>query len=484
MPIPLFQGFGKVIAFRLKRPKQKGRTQHNSTTTNHEGINSIPANISNHVPVLIPSSISSLVHHVFAITESGLEASVDLSSARSVGGVSLAREASDMAQVALPFVQAIASAIPLVGAPMQAAISGLLTGLQAIDRRSQNKSDLDALTSRLNRLCLNLCNAPPARDPAEQYRRDSFVRMLQGTSARVATLRERCLASTPVTQAIAGCFMDIDRYLADYLVWSFQIHNQHDIHEELTILQRQQEDHNKLLITIQSMMIHSQSSMGPSASPAAIALGCVTLVDATGHHHAISVNCCTSYQQLNDMLKVLFQRDAIEAQIQRRYIEQGEYDLCIDEGTQVTCLTSHEWSSIEAGTKIVMRAILHQETSTSSEVDYKCRFCGAVNRLGIRSVKYWSQGGTVCSTDCRECKRRFQITRALVDMSLSRESSNSDSNHTTDAETRLIRNFHVQQVSVRDLVFQASQRTLTVPRSCPALSRRCVISCFELLSGR
>ncbi|KAG2748747.1 hypothetical protein P692DRAFT_20535654 [Suillus brevipes Sb2] len=80
-----------------------------------------------------------------------------------------------MAQVALPLVQDIAGAIPLLGAPMKAAISGLLTGLQAIDRRSQNKSDLDALTSRLNRLCLNLCNAPPARDPAEQYRRDSFV---------------------------------------------------------------------------------------------------------------------------------------------------------------------------------------------------------------------------------------------------------------------------------------------------------------------
>jgi hypothetical protein len=40
--------------------------------------------------------------------------------------------------------------------------------------------------------------------------------MLQGTSARVAMLHEHCLASTPVTQAIAGCFMD--RYLADYLV--------------------------------------------------------------------------------------------------------------------------------------------------------------------------------------------------------------------------------------------------------------------------
>ncbi|KIK34270.1 hypothetical protein CY34DRAFT_813044, partial [Suillus luteus UH-Slu-Lm8-n1] len=408
--LKLFQGFGlgKVIAFRSKRSKQKG--QHNSTTTNPEGISSIPANVSNPVPALVLSSISSLVPPVSPIRQSALEASIDPSSARYSGGVSLAREASDMAQVALPFVQAITGAIPLVGAPMQAAINGILTGLQAIDRRSQNKSDLDALTSRLNRLCLNLCNAPLARDPAEQYRRDSFVRMLQSTSARVATLHERCLASTPVTQAIAGCFMDIDHYLADYL-WSFQMQSQHDIQEKLMILQKQIEDQNKLLITNQSLMIRLQFSMGPSASPVATALGCVTLVDATGHHHDIPMNFCTSYQQLNNMIRVLFERDTFEAQLQRRYIEKGEYDLCIDEGMQVTPLTSHKWSSIEAGTKIVMRVTIQQQTRSLSEVDYKCRFCGAVNRLGVRSVNYQSRGGTVCSTDCRECKRRFQITR-------------------------------------------------------------------------
>lgn len=44
--------------------------------------------------------------------------------------------------------------------------------------------------------------------------------MLQDTSAQVAMLHERCLASTSVTQAIAGCFIEIDRYLAEYLVGS------------------------------------------------------------------------------------------------------------------------------------------------------------------------------------------------------------------------------------------------------------------------
>jgi hypothetical protein len=275
--------------------------------------------------------------------------------------------------------------------------------------------------------------------------------MLQDSSARVATLRERCLASTSVTQAIAGCFMDIDRYLADYLL-SFQIQSQHDIHEELMILRRQQEYHQKLLITVQSLVIGSQSSMGPSASLAAIALDCVTLVDATGHHHAISVNCCSSYQQLNNILRVLLDRDVVEAQIQRRYIEKGEYDLCIDEGTQVTPLTSHEWSSIEAGTKIVMRVTIQQEAASLSEVDYKCHFCGAVNRLGIGSVRYQSRGRAVCSTDCRECKRRFQITRTIIPVNRGIQSSNSDSNRTTDTEMRLIRNFHIQQ-SKHDLLY-------------------------------
>ncbi|KAG2033108.1 hypothetical protein BDR03DRAFT_1014656 [Suillus americanus] len=437
MHFPLFKGFRKVIAIRFKRPTNQGHTQYNSTIADHEGDNSPPTDIPN--PILAPmlSSNPSSVHLVSASSDSGLQASLNLVSARYSGGVSLAREASDMAQVALPFVQAIAGAIPLVDAPMQAAISGLLTGLQTIDRH-----------------ILNLCNAPPAWDPVEQSRRDSFVRMLQDTSARVTTLREHYyLASTSVTQAIAGCFTEIDRYLADYLVWSSQIQSQCDAHEALVILRREQEDRQKFLMTIESIVVRGQSSVGPSAS-GTVALGCVTLVDATGHNHAISVNFCTSYQQLNGMLRVLFERDAIEAQIQRRYIEKGKYDLCIDKGTHVTPLTSDEWSSIEPGTKIVMRVTIQQETSLGSDVYYKCHFCGTLNRLSIRSVKYRSGGRTVCSTDCRECKRRFQITRD--EKKRSTRYSNRDSNHTVDAEELLIRNFHIEQIPVRDLLFRGS----------------------------
>jgi hypothetical protein len=52
-----------------------------------------------------------------------------------------------MAQVALPFVQAITSAIPLVGVPMQAAISELLTGLQAIDVSAHLMMTISSLDS-------------------------------------------------------------------------------------------------------------------------------------------------------------------------------------------------------------------------------------------------------------------------------------------------------------------------------------------------
>ncbi|KAG1867612.1 hypothetical protein C8R48DRAFT_703522 [Suillus tomentosus] len=433
MPFPfkLFQGFGKIIAIRLKRPENQGRTQHNSTTTGHEGDTSIPPDISNPIPAPMLSSISSPVHSVSAGDKPGLEEfSPGSPSTAYPWAASPAREASDIAQVALPLVQAFTGVIPLVGAPMHAAIGGLLGILQVIDKCDQNKAALDDLTSRLYRLSCHLCNAPPALDPLERSRRDILARKLEDTSVRLKKLQKRRLAYTSVTQAITGCSTDIDRYLMECL-WSSQMQSQHETRELLIISRRRDEG----LQNIEE----SFAALSASPLPRSVASGCVTLVDATGRHQAISVNWCTSYQQLNHMLRVLFERDAIEAKIQRRYIEEGKYDLCIDEGKQVTPLTSDNWSSIEQGTKIVMRVIIEQKMPSLSGVDYRCHFCGAVNRLGARSVKYQSRERTVCSTECRECKRCFQITRSFKD-------SSRDSNHKTDAETLLVRNFHVQQI--------------------------------------
>jgi hypothetical protein len=76
------------------------------------------------------------VHPGSLARDPGLEVSFNISSATSSPGDSSARKASDMAQTFLPVVQGVAGVIPLVGRPMQAAISGLLSILQVIDVRA------------------------------------------------------------------------------------------------------------------------------------------------------------------------------------------------------------------------------------------------------------------------------------------------------------------------------------------------------------
>ncbi|KAG0708703.1 hypothetical protein DFH29DRAFT_1075595 [Suillus ampliporus] len=331
---------------------------------------------------------------------------------------------------------------------MQVVISGLLMILQTIDTRGQNMADLDRLTQRLHRLSCHISNAPTAQDYPEQCRRDSLVRILQETSTQLTNLRKRSLAYRSVTQAIAGCSSEINNYLLESL-WSSQMQS----HNQVSAIQRQQE---QVLMKIESLRIRDQSSMGSTATQlTATVTGCVTVIDATGYEYPIPVDFCTSYQQLNDMLQVLFKRDTAEARIQRRYLEKGRYDLSIDEGTRVARLTSHQWSTIDAGTTIIMRVVFKQQDISSYEVDYKCHFCGAINRLPTGSITYSLKRQAGCSIDCRACKRRFEISRREYNDSAeqSTRSSDIDSNDTTDAEMRLIRNFHVEQTSVCDLVF-------------------------------
>ncbi|KAG2074518.1 hypothetical protein BDR04DRAFT_181719 [Suillus decipiens] len=321
MPSPFhwLERLGKVIVLRLKRPIKQGRTQDNSTTVDHEGDASIRTDLPNPVPPPMFASSSSSVHPVSASSEPGLEEFHNgFPPSAYPFNASPAREASDIAQVALPLLQAVTGVIPLAGTPINAAIS-------PSQKCDQNKAAVDDLISRLGRLSQHLSNAPPASDPLEPNRRDVLTRKLQDTSARLRKLPKHRLPYPSVTQAITGCSTDINNYLAEYS-FSCQMQDRceiREVHELLITLQRRLEDRN-----IEPFVASSASHL-----PATVMTGCVTLVDATGHHHQISVNLCTSYQQFNDMLRVLFQRDLIEAQIQRRYIEEGKYDLCIDQGT-------------------------------------------------------------------------------------------------------------------------------------------------------
>ncbi|KAG2108619.1 uncharacterized protein F5147DRAFT_836894 [Suillus discolor] len=357
-----------------------------------------------------------------------LEFSIDISSAIATHGNSFARTASDMAQTFLPVVQAVAGAIPVAGPAMQAAISGLLSILQIVDRRTQNQADLDRLRTRLRRLSLYLYNAPSTQDPFEQDRRDAIMKMLLDIHAKVTQLCNRGLVYTSVTQDIVGCSSEIEDYLADYS-WSSQMQNQHDINEVRKTLEKQHE----ILMGIGSMVFTGQSSVGPI-----VTLGFVTLVDATDRSHTIPMDVCDSFERFNEQLQLLFKHNSNQAQIQRRYMEQGQYDFCIDNDKQVIQLTSHEWPRIEAGMTIVMRVILEQETRP--EVEYQCHFCGAVNRVGAEPSLRPHAG---CSINCRVCKRRFQISRG----NSSKQKTQSCIGYIpgTEAEMHLIRNFHVQQ---------------------------------------
>ncbi|OJA13584.1 hypothetical protein AZE42_09877 [Rhizopogon vesiculosus] len=138
------------------------------------------------------------------------------------------------------------------------------------------------------------------------------------------------------------------------------------------------------------------------------------------------------------MVSVLFQCDSKEARIQRWYMKKGLYDLCIDDSTQVTQLTSHEWSTIEfeAGMTIVMRIIIVEQRMVSSlSAKYECPFC--------KTIDTSSEPRTRSSIDCQGCGRRFQVsTTPEIIEGITQPSIDSDQ-ETTDMD--LIRNFHVKQ---------------------------------------
>ncbi|KAG2129349.1 hypothetical protein BD769DRAFT_679866 [Suillus cothurnatus] len=349
------ENLGKVFAVRRRRPIDNGCTQRSSSVTNwHEDDGSIPTGA---LP-LLPSNRSS-VHPVSATSEPGFDVSINVSSARYSWVVSSVREVFDP------------GATSLAGPPMEDAIAILLAILQVIYRHGHHKADLDHLTVRLHRLVnWYLWNATTARDLFEHSRRDFLVRILQETSAQLKILHKRGLSYIPVTQTIARCSIEIDRYLLGCL-WS----------------QMQQSQNN-----------NNMHDMRESRE---------------NHEHPVPVNIYTSFQQLNKMLQVLFERDSIAAR--NNVIEEGQYDLSIDSGTRLTRPTSHEWPSIEAGTKAVMKVIIEQQVT--SGIDYRCHFCGAVTRLGFETIMhllqlFQRQAG--CSIDCQICKRRFQISHVTA----------------------------------------------------------------------
>jgi len=169
-----FKKLGKVIAVRFRKHRQ-----NDSVITCHDSGNPVPA--------ATPGVLSSLA--LPSDSSAGYAVSARIERRAQVFTVGI----SDKVQLTLDGVQVIAGPIPLVGSPLKAAISGLLTILQTIDvgihlttrtvpnlndlqRHAQNKAAIASLRRRLHRLWRYLCNAPSAHDSSEQSRRDELIR--------------------------------------------------------------------------------------------------------------------------------------------------------------------------------------------------------------------------------------------------------------------------------------------------------------------
>lgn len=90
------------------------------------------------------------------------------------------------------------------------------------------------------------------------------------------------------------------------------------------------------------------------------------------------------------MLKMVLKCKARDAQVQRRYLDAGLYDLSIDQGVEVVQVTDEAsgWPSIDAGTKLIMRVVFQQKQRSCKL--YRCQLCGAPNRVECRNPADWS----------------------------------------------------------------------------------------------
>ncbi|KAI6013027.1 hypothetical protein EDC04DRAFT_721177 [Pisolithus marmoratus] len=326
-------------------------------------------------------------------------------------------KAGDVIQLVSPLVQGTAGAIPVAGSPLKAAVDGLLYIIQIIDTKNRNKADLDKLASRLQQLFDILLQQPEPLDEKEAKRREALTKRLNDTSLNLMAMqgcRGFKFAYNSVTKDIAGYIADVDRVVLDYLLGN-----------QVRTLSRVE-----LLL----------------ASPR----GCAILIDAMGHEHNVALEYCTSLRQLEKMLEVVLTSQRRGASVQRRYLESGKFDLCIDDGQRVVQLSSgsNEWPNIEAGTKIVMRVVFEQ-AKFFTPAHYTCHLCGTPNNLSPPfGFEGWLTDGSV---DCHACKGRFQISLP----SGRRGATRSDvGNDLLDTETRhCIRNFVTQIVCISLLYY-------------------------------
>lgn len=403
---------GKIIPIRITIPWGIGK----STRTPQD--NSVAAG-------LYDVSTRILASHTFQVAPApDQRLSTHVSSSKTPPGLCF-RDVSDITQITLPVVQAAMEAIPVAGAPLKAAIGGLLTVLQLIDKRAQNTDDLSTLTRLLYDLSRHLLDAPAARIPREEERRRMLKCKLEGSAHKLSKMRSRTIVGSPSLAAeIAGCSNEILSYLSLYQ-FSSQMDIQAGVERILMILEAGQ------------------------SLPVAMTSSCVILVDATEQEHNMLLDQCSSFDQLCAFLPgILTQCPPDKAEIQQWYIKRGQYDFVIDDSTNITQLTSgsNAWSTIQPGTKIVMR-IITTEVVRRFSARHRCR-CGTWNDVEVDDATLLDAFAHGCTITCRHCQRRFQIMGTKRDKVRSQRGETlqtRDDGPMVEANS-LIRNFLVKQV--------------------------------------
>ncbi|KAI5992229.1 hypothetical protein EDD15DRAFT_1044528 [Pisolithus albus] len=191
------------------------------------------------------------------------------------------------------------------------------------------------------------------------------IRVLEDTTSELCEMRGRSSWSVRLTQDIAGCSNRISSYLLQFTALS-QVQLTDLIHTLLTEIRYTRQ----ALVALEARL------------PVVMTRSCVVVVDATGEEHRMLLDQCCSFDRLVAFLPgILSKCRPDRAHIQQRFIDQNQFDFVIDDGTNMTQLTrgSDVWSTIEAGTKIIMRVIT-TEVSRGFSARYQCH-CGKWNEV-------------------------------------------------------------------------------------------------------
>ncbi|KAG6811043.1 hypothetical protein H0H92_009202 [Tricholoma furcatifolium] len=241
------------------------------------------------------------------------------------GPIDHTRVVLEVSRPALRLGGAIASGIPGVGAPVNAAINSLLIVLDGLYKSHQNRADIQDLRVRMRRL-LDIVDW--AGDNARTY---IFIHQLKETEGILLDVQNMSpLRYEKISEVIKSCADDVNNYINEYTMTTIM---------ELRVKLEQQ---HTLISGLQT----------PSWS--------MYLVDPMGNEHQISMDVVTTlssrFQKFQRAIGVLYEPDSPRDILHRRCIDANAFHLGIYDGRQVTNIITdidlHEL--VKPGTKIVM----------------------------------------------------------------------------------------------------------------------------------